>query len=335
MRGHADAATLAAFREELLSGRKAARVSAHLAACPRCAALDAQLAEVTTMLHRATAPPMPDALTARIQAALATEAAARAVNAPRAVDAPPLAAAAAGAGAATPGTPGRGGSQGPAGQDRTREQTGRRAGWRGHDRSWLALRVAAVTAAVAVIAGGGYGVAQLLTGSPAVNGSASRAAPGGAPGGAAPNIRVTGPVPPMSAGGSNSAPSSAGGSAATFAPLVISSGTNYQRATLAAQASSVLAKVNRHAHSSARPGPTLAPSQNQASLFPDLQACLIHIGHGQPPLLVDLAHYQGHPALIVVLPSTNGGLRHALVIAPGCTATTARTIDTATLPASG
>ena len=180
MRGHADAATLAAFREELLSARKAARVSAHLAACPRCAALDAQLAEVTTMLHRATAPPMPDALTARIQAALATEAAARAVDAPRAMDAPPLAAAAAGAGAATPGTPGRNGSQGPAGQDRTREQPGRRTGWRGHDRSWLALRVAAVTAAVAVIAGGGYGVAQLLTGSPAVNGTASRAAPGGA-----------------------------------------------------------------------------------------------------------------------------------------------------------
>ena len=125
---------------------------------------------------------------------------------------PTLAAAAAGAGAATPGTPGRGGSQGPAGQDRTREQTGRRAGWRGHDRSWLALRVAAVTAAVAVIAGGGYGVAQLLTGSPAVNGTASRAAPGGA----APNIRVTGPVPRMSAGGFNSAPGSGTGGSARY-----------------------------------------------------------------------------------------------------------------------
>ena len=77
MRGHADAATLAAFREELLSARKAAQVSAHLAACPRCAALEAQLAEVTTLLNRATAPPMPDALTARIQAALAAEAVAR------------------------------------------------------------------------------------------------------------------------------------------------------------------------------------------------------------------------------------------------------------------
>ena len=331
MRGHADAATVAAFREELLSARKAAQVSAHLAACPRCAALEAQLAEVTTVLSRATAPPMPDALTARIQAALAAEAAARAT------DAPPLAAAAAGAGAAAPGAAGHDGSPGTNGQDRTRRAAGSRTGWRGHGRSWLALRVAAVTAAVAVIAGAGYGVAQLLTASPAVTGAASRAAPGGA---AAPNIRVKGPVPRMSAGGFNAAPASGpasgtGSSAGTFAPLVISSGTNYQPATLAAQASTVLARLARSAHSSARPGPTLAPRQNQASLFPHLQSCLIHIASGQRPLLVDLARYQGHPALVVVLPSTNGGQPRALVLAPGCTSTTAHVLATATLPASG
>jgi hypothetical protein len=328
VRGHADAATVAAFREELLSARKAAQVSAHLAACPRCAALEAQLAEVTTVLSRATAPPMPDALTARIQAALTAEAAARAT------DAPPLAAAA-GAGAAAPGAAGHDGSPGTNGQDRTRRAARSRTGWRGHGRSWLALRVAAGTAAVAVIAGAGYGVAQLLTASPAVNGAASRAASGGA---AAPNIRVKGPVPRMSAGGFNAAPGSASGtgsSAGTFATLVISSGTNYQPATLAAQASTVLARLVRSAHSSARPGPTLAPRQNQASLFPHLQSCLIHIASGQRPLLVDLAHYQGHPALVVVLPSTNGGQPRALVLAPGCTSTTAHIIATATLPASG
>jgi hypothetical protein len=329
VRGHADAATLAAFREELLSARKAAQVSAHLAACSRCTALEAQLAEVTTMLNRATTPPMPDALTARIQAALATEAAARAADAPK------LAAAVAVPGAATPGTPGHNGSQGADGQDRTKRAAGSRTGWRGHDRSWLALRVAAVTAAVAVIAGGGYGVSQLLTGSPAVTGKAS-----GAGTGAGPAIRIKGPV----AGGLNPASGPAaspgtGGSArsgtGTFARLVISSGTNYQPASLGAQASSALAKVNRHARSSARPGPTLAPSQNQASLFPDLQSCLIHIANGQQPLLVDLAKYQGHAALIVVLPSTNGGQPRAKVVAPGCTATAANVLATATLPRSG
>lgn len=328
MRGHADAATLAAFREELLSHRRAAQVSAHLAACPRCAALEAQLAEVTTMLSRAAAPPMPDTVTARIEAALATEAATRAAGAP------PLAAAA----GAAPGTAGHNGSHGTAGQDRTRDRTGRRAGWRGHDRSWLALRVAGVTAAVAVIAGGGYGVAQLLTGSPAVTGAASSGS------GAAPAIKVTGPVPPTSASGIKpaSGPAASGGtggsarnSAGTMAPLVISSGTNYQPASLGAQASAVLKQLAPSAHSSARPMPTLAPAQNQARLFPDLRACLIHIGNGQHPLLVDLAKYRGHPALIVVFPPPNGGQPRALVVAPGCTATTAQVLATAQLPRSG
>jgi anti-sigma factor RsiW len=325
VRGHADAATLAAFREELLSARKAAQVSAHLAACPRCAALEAQLAEVTTLLSRATAPPMPDALTARIQAALAAEAAARAT------DAAPLAAAAAATPPAVTGTAGHNGMPGANGRDRAGNTAGRRTGWRGRDRSWLALRVAAVTAAVAVIAGGGYGVAQLLTaGNSAVNG----AAPGTA---AAPNFKVKGPVPGLSAGGLNAPASSsgAGSSATTLAPLVVSSGTNYQPTSLGAQASAVLAHLTHKAHSSPIPGPALAPQQKQASLFPDLQACLIHIGNGRRPLLVDLAHYLGHPALIVVLPSRNGAQPHALAIAPGCTGATAHVLATATLPSSG
>jgi len=323
VRGHADAATLAAFREELLSARKAAQVSAHLAACPRCAALEAQLAEVTILLSRATAPPMPDALTARIQAALAAEAAARTAAGASVPEAVPA-------------------MSGVAGHDGTQASNGRRAGeeprrprWRGHDRSWLALRVAAVTAAVAVIAGGGYGVAQLLTGSGhTLNGAAS----GNGAAAPAPNIKIKGPIPRMSAGRFNGAPNAGSGSSyrgipETIAPLVISSGTNYQPTSLGAQASTVLARLNRGAHSSSRPAP-VAPAGDQRSLFPHLQACLIHIGHGQRPQLVDLAHYLGHPALIVVLPGANGARPQALAIAPGCNSTTAHIIATAPLPTS-
>jgi anti-sigma factor ChrR (cupin superfamily) len=326
VRGHADAATLAAFREELLSARKAAQVSAHLAACPRCAALEAQLAEVTTLLNRATAPPMPDALTARIQAALAAEAAARnATTAPHAAPAPEAVPAMAGAA-------GHDGRQGSNGHRSGAEP--RRARWRGHDRSWLALRVAAVTAVVAVIAGGGYGVTQLLSGgSPTPNGATSGA---GVP---APNVKIKGPIPRMS-GGFNAAPNAGSGSnsrssAVTMAPLVTSSGTNYQPTSLGAQASTVLKRLTPSTHSSPKPLPAMAPSQVQESLFPHLQACLIHIGHGQRPQLVDLAHYLGHPALIVVLPATNGAQPKALVIARGCTATTAHILATAPLPHSG
>ena len=325
MRGHADAATLAAFREELLSARKAAQVSAHLAACPRCAALEAQLAEVTTLLNRAKAPPMPDALTARIQAALAAEATARtAATAPHATPAPVAVPAMAAAG--------HDGMRGSGNGGRAREDPGRRAGWRGHGRSWLALRVAAVTAAVAVIAGGGYGVSQLLTGgNPAMNGGASGAAEG-------PNIKVKsrGPASRASAGGLRSAPSSHTGASAssngiTKAPPVIISGTNYRPKSLGAQASAVLNRLKHAAPSSAKPFPTLAPSQEQAGPFPHLRSCLIHVSNGQSPQLVDLAHYLGNPALIVVLPGVNGGRPQALVVAPGCTAVTAH----APLPHSG
>jgi anti-sigma factor RsiW len=317
VRGHADAATLAAFREELLSARKAAQVSAHLAACPRCAALEAQLAEVTTLLNRATAPPMPEALTARIQAALAAEAASRTpatTSAPESV--PAMSAAAT-----------HDGKQGINGH-RAREESRHRTGWRGHDRSWLALRVAAVTAAVAVIAGGGYGVAQLLSGgSSTLNGAASGT-------GAAPHIKVQGPAPH----GLNEAPDSGSSGSSShrsspsiMAPLVISSGTNYQPTSLGAQASTVLKRLTPGTHSSLKPLPTVAPSQDQARLFPHLQACLIHIGHGQRPLLVDLAHYLRHPALIVVLPATNGAQPKVLAIAPGCT----NVLATAPLPHTG
>lgn len=330
MRGHADEATLAAFREELLSARKAAQVSAHLAACPQCAALEAQLAEVTSVLHRATAPPMPDALTARIEAAIAAEAAARAAGTASVTAAVPAAV------PAVPVAAGRDGTRSLNGR-RTGDTAERHKGWRGHDRSWLALRVAAVTAAVAVIAGGGYGVSQLLSGGgPAMTGAASSAASGAGAG--APNIKVKGPVPGISAGGSNARSgtgSSTHSNAGTFLPLVISSGTNYQPSRLGAQASAVLAHLAKQKSATAQPVPNMAPAQNQATLFPDLQSCLIHIGRGQQPELVDLAHFQGHPALIVVLPGTNGANPRALAVAPGCNGTIAHVLASAPLPHAG
>ena len=44
MRGHADAETLAAFREQILPPRQAREMAAHLAQCAQCTRLDTQLA---------------------------------------------------------------------------------------------------------------------------------------------------------------------------------------------------------------------------------------------------------------------------------------------------
>jgi hypothetical protein len=317
VRGHADAATLAAFREELLSHRKAAQVSAHLATCPRCAALDAQLAEVTVLLTHAAAPPMPDTVTARIEVALAAEAAARS---PAPVTAP--------GGTAAPGTAGRDGTRGAAGRDAARGAGGRRPGWAGRGWSSPGLRVATVAATVAVIAGGGYTVAQLLSGSPAVHGAS-------ASGAAASASRAKLALPRRSTGGIRSAPGNMASGAMTGPVRVVSSGTNYQSAQLAAQASALLRALGPNSHSAAQPGPTLATPDGYLAQFPDLQACTAHIAGTQHARLVDVARYRGHPAAIIILPAPPGGRSKAVVVAPGCTATTSRVLATAFLPAAG
>jgi len=302
VRGHADAETLAAFREELLSRRKAARVSAHLAACSRCARLDAQLAEVPALLTRSTAPPMPDALAARIEAAIAAEAAARAA-------------------AAADGTVAAGAAGAGAGLRDSAARPSRPSG--GPGRSTLALRAAAVTAAVVVVAGGGYEVARLLSGNPEPATSASRA---GVP---APATKRE--APQVSAGGfSRSGDRAAAGGSAPY-PLVVSSGTDYQPAQLKSQVTAVLAQHGASATAGPTPGPL--PNHSARSVHRTLP-CIPHVAGGMRPLLVDQARYQGRPATVIVIPGPPGTAR-ALVVAGRCTATTGRVLARATLPRSG
>jgi anti-sigma factor RsiW len=302
VRGHADAETLAAFREELLSRRKAARVSAHLAACSRCAALDAQLAEVSALLTRSAAPPMPDALTARIEAAIAAEAATRAATA------------ADGAVAADPAGGGNGSRDGAA-------RPSRRPG--GPRRSWLALRVAAVTAAVVVVAGGGYGVARLLSGSPSLETAAGTGAPA---------ANSSSRSPSVSAGLRAPGSQAAGGGSVPGAP-VVSSGTDYQPGQLKAQVSAALARFGENAMVGPSPGPSGA-SRASGAVLPT-PACVSHVTGGKRPILVDQARYQGRPATVIVVPGATSGTLRALVIAGDCTATTSHLLAIATLPRPG
>ena len=302
MRGHADAETLAAFREELLSRRKAARVSAHLAACSRCAGLDAQLTEVSALLTTATTPPMPDALTARIEAAIAAEAATRA------------AAAADGAVAAGTGGGGTGPRDGAA-------RPSRRPG--GPRRSWLALRVAAVTAAVVVVAGGGYGVARLLSGSPSPETIAGSGAPAAKRAAPAPGVSTG-----LRAGGSQAA---GGGSAP--ADRIVSSGTDYQPGHLKAQVSAALARFGGNAIVGPSPGPSGAGRASGAVLR--MPACVWHVPGGKRPILVDKARWQGRPATVIVVPGATSRTLQALVIAGDCTAATSHVLATTTLPRPG
>jgi hypothetical protein len=150
MRGqmsHPDSDVLAEYREGLISGRRGARITAHLAACDQCAALGDQLAEVSILLASAPVPVMPDSAARRLDTVLAAEAAQR-HDAERT-----------GAGASRD----RAGHRRPA----------RRGRWR-----LVTVRVLAPAAAVVALAALGFGLSRI--GGPTNSGVASSAA-GSAP----------------------------------------------------------------------------------------------------------------------------------------------------------
>ena len=135
MRGqmtHPDTDVLAEFRAGLITGRRGAKITAHLACCERCTAVDDQLAGVSALLASVQAPAMPDGVAQRLDTVLAAEVANR--------DHP----------------------------ERSRRDSpqetvtlGRPAGHRGF--RLVSLRVLAPAAAV-VLAAGGYGLSQLSHG---------------------------------------------------------------------------------------------------------------------------------------------------------------------------
>ena len=247
MLGHPDADALAACREGLLGKRRLARIRAHLARCPRCASLDQELTAVSTLLASAPVPRIPDELAARLDIVLAAESAARARGESRA--------AADGIPAAADGIPAVK-ADAPAAASKGTGSAGRRPGQadkagprRGRPRSrrpvrpWrvTALRAASVTAALLVIAGGGYGVSRLLQ-----------------PGGAGTTSTSSGPAassrPAASSERGGGAAAGSGGSRANVGPRaglvmpdrsvpVVHSGTDYQPAQLVAQAEAVLVAI--------------------------------------------------------------------------------------------
>jgi len=131
---HLDTDVLAEFRAGLITGRRGARITAHLAGCDRCTALDDQLAGVSVLLASVPVPALPDRVAQRLDSVLAAEVASR-DDAERAR--------------------GDGAAESPA----PRRPRGNR-GFRP-----LALRVLAPAAAVVLLAAGGYGLSRAGLGS--------------------------------------------------------------------------------------------------------------------------------------------------------------------------
>ena len=165
MRGqmtHLDTDVLAEFRAGLITGRRGARITAHLGGCERCTALDEQLAGVRSLLASVPAPAMPDSVAQRLDTVLAAEVAQR--NA---------AGRTAARGEAAPADQAE-----RAGGDGTRESPAPRRPGGNRGFRLLALRVLAPAAAVVVLAAGGYGLTRINLGSS--TGSAASTTAGGA-----------------------------------------------------------------------------------------------------------------------------------------------------------
>jgi hypothetical protein len=257
---------------------------------------------------------MPEQLVARLENALAVEAAARGEIA--ATDGT-AAAKATGAGAGArrlriwrgqsgQGTPGR-----PA----TPRQ------WRG-----AVLGTAAMIALILVL-GGVYGLTKVLHQNGPSSASGGSARPAGAHA--------------FATGGSRDSRESSGSMAALpYSALpVTASGTDYQPATLARQVESLLGIQKSSAAKNTPPANAGTEKAEPAQLItpqassPQLRACVTLVTGGVPPRLVDKARYQGRPATVIVQAAA-GKPAQVWVVGPGCSASQRDLIAHTEIPGS-
>jgi hypothetical protein len=303
---HVSAETMAGFRQGELSPRKNSRISAHLAGCGRCRTLDEDLAGVRTLLAAAQPPPIPEHLAARIQTALATEAASRVVR--------------------------------PAGSENgiATSRPARSAGGSG----WLArlpglprlgsrvvLGSLAAAAAVLVVIGGMYeifvsrgtgsGPRSAAAGLP-VHGSASQSSgneirvpgPGGRP--------VSGPALQYRHSGHQDSVTPVT-TATDFTPDRL--GTQVATAVTSYGAGSTKAAPNTSPLSGVlSPTPTPAERPTTFGNMPVslLQGCVNRIAAGELVLLVDVARYRGTPATVIVTEAAVIGPEQIWVVGASC-----------------
>jgi hypothetical protein len=105
---------------------------------------------------------------------------------------------------------------------------------------------------------------------------------------------------------------------------VIHSHTDYVPSRLAAQAEMALAL-----HSAGGAGRTAPPSGPASAT---LSGCVRLVTGGSGAYLVDLARYQGHPAIVIMQAGQRG---RVWVVAPSCPAGGSHLITYAPLPGSG
>ena len=301
MRGqmtHPDTDVLAEFRAGLITGRRGARITAHLGGCERCTALDEQLAGVRSLLASVPAPALPDSVAQRLDTVLAAEVAQR--NA-------------AGRAAARAETAPRDQAE-RAGGDGAREPSATRRPGGNRGFRLLALRVLAPAAAVVVLGAGVYGLSHLNLGSSSSSGASStaggavRSAPSATAGAAsAGHVNRPAAAPPRAA---------VPGGIARAGFFLVTGQRNLTQANLAQQVRAALLVP--------------ASARRTQTPTPQLRGCVAKLADGRTVELVESVHFEGRPAILVV--ARTGAEDTAWIAAPGCSDTNSHVLATTTLP---
>ena len=184
----------------------------------------------------------------------------------------------------------------------------------------VAARAFAAAAAVCVVAAGGYTVVRLT-----------------APGGSGPVLPAgTGSIVHRHAATAGPGPYQVGPAHPGTSPSpaqptfdVVSSGIDYQHATLSTQVGSELSKVSSISAGSPAGKPLLrAPTAQQDS-------CVQRVTSSVKPALVDVARYQGRPATVIALAQKGNPVAQAWVVGPQCSAGTSDVLAHVWLRSSG
>ena len=115
---------------------------------------------------------------------------------------------------------------------------------------------------------------------------------------------------------------------AAKAVIVVRSGTTYQRVKLGAQAAAVAKRYAAKIPSPAKVGNI--PVQ-PFRISPSLSGCLLRVTGGIQPLVVDMAAYQGHQAMVIIAPGSSRARGHVWVVDPVCSASSGDVIATSGL----
>jgi hypothetical protein len=322
MTRHVSAETMAGFRQGELSPRQNSRIGAHLAGCDRCRTLDEGLAAVRTLLAGTQPPPMPEHLSARIQTALATEAASRVAHPTGNEN---------GIGTAAPGN--RPPARGPGWRPRLPQMP--------RLSSRVALGGLAAAVAVLVVLGGVYKmVISRGTGSASIGSSAS--APSSHSAARSPSSGLAAPAVGRPASRTVLRYRHSGH---TDSITPVSTDMDFSQNRLGTEVAAVVASYGT-AGAKAAPNtspmsgvhnPAPGPAERSATFgnvpVSQLQGCVNRIAAGEMVLLVDVARYRGTPATVIVTDVTVVGPEQIWVVGTGCSGSRSDMLTHATMAA--